>query len=72
MSRLLLFKKNINQNYAVEGDLRKEITLNIKRLQEIGSYRGLRHKGLYLLGDNEQKQTLERARGLEKLVVPLR
>ena len=28
----------------VEGELRKEITLNIKRLQEIGSYRGLRHK----------------------------
>jgi small subunit ribosomal protein S13 len=31
-------------NYSVEGDLRKEITLNIKRLQEIGSYRGMRHK----------------------------
>lgn len=30
--------------YVVEGDLRKEITLNIKRLQEIGSYRGTRHK----------------------------
>ena len=31
-------------DYKVEGDLRKEIMLNIKRLQEIGSYRGLRHK----------------------------
>ncbi len=31
-------------NYATEGDLRKEIMLNIKRLQDIGSYRGLRHK----------------------------
>lgn len=31
-------------NYMVEGDLRKEITLNIKRLMEIGSYRGVRHK----------------------------
>jgi len=31
-------------NYKVEGELRKEIMLNIKRLQEIGSYRGLRHK----------------------------
>lgn len=30
--------------YTVEGDLRKEITLNIKRLQEISCYRGLRHK----------------------------
>jgi small subunit ribosomal protein S13 len=37
-------QKFITQNYKVEGELRKEITLNIKRLQEIGSYRGLRHK----------------------------
>lgn len=35
------------QKYMVEGDLRKKITLDIKRLKEIGSYRGLRHhKGL--------------------------
>lgn len=32
------------QKYVVEGDLHKERTLNIKRLQEIGSYRGLRHR----------------------------
>ena len=37
-------QKEITNNYRVEGDLRKEITLNIRRLQEIGSYRGLRHK----------------------------
>ena len=37
-------QKEISVNYAVEGELRKEITMNIKRLQEIGSYRGLRHK----------------------------
>jgi small subunit ribosomal protein S13 len=37
-------QKEIADNYRVEGELRKEITLNIKRLQEIGSYRGLRHK----------------------------
>jgi small subunit ribosomal protein S13 len=37
-------QKNINQFFKVEGELRKEITMNIKRLQEIGSYRGLRHK----------------------------
>lgn len=34
----------IAQKIRIEGDLRKEITLNIKRLQEIMSYRGLRHK----------------------------
>ena len=37
-------QKLISRSYAVEGDLRKEIMLNIKRLQDIGSYRGLRHK----------------------------
>lgn len=37
-------QKEISTNYAVEGELRKEIMMNIKRLQEIGSYRGLRHK----------------------------
>ncbi len=34
----------INTNYKVEGDLRREISQNIKRLQEIGCYRGLRHR----------------------------
>jgi len=34
----------INQNFKVEGDLRRETQLNIKRLIEIGSYRGLRHR----------------------------
>lgn len=34
----------IDHEYRVEGDLRKEIDLNIKRLIEIGSYRGLRHR----------------------------
>jgi len=37
-------QKEISSNYLAEGELRKEITNNIKRLQEIGSYRGLRHK----------------------------
>lgn len=37
-------QKQITAAYRVEGELRKEITLNIKRLQEINSYRGLRHK----------------------------
>ena len=34
----------INQNYKVEGDLRREVQMNIKRLIEIGCYRGLRHR----------------------------
>lgn len=40
-------QKEVSSNYVAEGDLRKEIRLNIKRLQDIGSYRGMRHrKGL--------------------------
>ena len=34
----------ITSNYQIEGDLRREVQLNIKRLMEIGSYRGLRHR----------------------------
>ncbi|GBD98753.1 30S ribosomal protein S13 [bacterium BMS3Abin07] len=34
----------IDKNYRVEGDLRREISMNIKRLRDIGCYRGLRHR----------------------------
>lgn len=34
----------INKNLIVEGDLRRDVALNIKRLVEIGSYRGIRHR----------------------------
>ena len=41
----------IDRTQVVEGDLRREIALNIKRLQEIGCYRGIRHrKGLPVRG----------------------
>ena len=44
-------RKIIEQEYDVEGDLRREVSLNIKRLQEIGCYRGIRHrKGLPVRG----------------------
>ncbi len=37
-------REYISQNLTVEGDLRREVQMNIKRLMEIGSYRGLRHR----------------------------
>lgn len=37
-------REYIDKNLKVEGDLRREVSLNIKRLMEIGSYRGLRHR----------------------------
>ena len=39
-----LLRETIEGNYAVEGDLRREVAMNIKRLNEIGCYRGLRHR----------------------------
>ena len=42
--QLVALRDYIEGNYKVEGDLRREVAMNIKRLQEIGSYRGLRHR----------------------------
>ncbi len=39
-----VIRKEIETNYKVEGDLRREVTSNIKRLMDIGCYRGLRHR----------------------------
>ena len=47
--------------YKTEGDLRREVSLNIKRLQEIGSYRGMRHrKGLPTRGQNTRNNARTR------------
>ena len=51
----------IEKDYMVEGDLRREIALNIKRLQEIGCYRGIRHrKGLPVRGQNTKNNARTR------------
>ena len=39
-----LLRETIEHNYIIEGDLRRETAMNIKRLNEIGCYRGLRHR----------------------------
>ncbi|MBF0409867.1 MAG: 30S ribosomal protein S13 [Candidatus Riflebacteria bacterium] len=46
-----LIKQTIDHDYRVEGDLRREVAMSIKRLMDIGCYRGLRHrKGLPVRG----------------------
>jgi small subunit ribosomal protein S13 len=48
-------REAIERDYVVEGDLRRDVALNIKRLVEIGSYRGLRHrKGLPVRGQRSK------------------
>ena len=43
-AEVLAIREHIDATYTVEGDLRREISLNIKRLTEIGCYRGIRHR----------------------------
>ena len=58
----------INADYTVEGDLRREIAMNIKRLQEIGCYRGIRHrKGLPVRGQKTKTNARTR-KGPKKTV----
>lgn len=62
----------IDKNFKVEGDLREEINENIKRLKEIGSYRGIRHiKGLPVRGQRT-KSNARTKRGKRKTVGALR
>ena len=43
-SEVMQIRETIDGDYVVEGDLRREIAMNIKRLMDLGSYRGLRHR----------------------------
>lgn len=54
-------REYIDKNIKVEGDLRRDITLSIKRLIEIGCYRGIRHrKGLPVRGQNTKQNARTR------------
>jgi small subunit ribosomal protein S13 len=58
----------IDRRYKVEGDLRREVALNIKRLQEIGSYRGLRHRRNLPLRGQRTKTNARQRRGPKRTV----
>ena len=63
-----LLRDYIDKNIKVEGDLRREVSLNIKRLVEIGCYRGVRHrKGLPVRGQST-KQNARTRKGPKKPV----
>ena len=64
-------REEIGGNYKVEGDLRREVALNIKRLIEVGTYRGLRHRrGLPVRG--QRTRTNARCRKGPKKTVGIR
>lgn len=63
-----LLRTYVNEHIKVEGDLRREVALNIKRLSEIGSYRGMRHRrGLPVRG--QQTKTNARTRKGKKKTI---
>ena len=43
-AEILQIRETIDRDYMVEGDLRREVSMNIKRLMDLGCYRGLRHR----------------------------
>jgi small subunit ribosomal protein S13 len=50
-NEVIQIRETIDRDYVVEGDLRREVAMNIKRLMDLGTYRGLRHrKGLPVRG----------------------
>ncbi len=63
-----LIRKVINENYKVEGELRSSVQLNIKRLMDIGCYRGVRHRlGLPVRGQSTKNNARTR-KGRKKTV----
>jgi small subunit ribosomal protein S13 len=67
-SEVSKLREVIDRNYRVEGDLRREVAMNVKRLQEIGCYRGVRHrKNLPVRGQRTRTNARQR-RGTRRTV----
>src|SRR6266542_616262 len=58
----------VDRRYKVEGDLRREVALNIKRLVEIGSYRGVRHRRNLPVRGQRTKTNARQRRGRKRTV----
>ena len=65
-------QKEVSAHYMTEGDLRKDIRLHIKRLQDIGSYRGLRHKKSLPTRGQRTKTNARTRKGPRKAAVALK
>lgn len=61
-------RKIIDSEYLVEGDLRREVSMNIKRLMEIGSYRGIRHRRSLPVRGQKTKTNARTRKGPKKTV----
>jgi small subunit ribosomal protein S13 len=63
-----LIREYISKNIIVEGDLRRDVQMNIKRLMEIGSYRGLRHRRNLPVRGQRTKTNARTRKGIKKTV----
>jgi small subunit ribosomal protein S13 len=61
-------RESISKNYKVEGDLRREVQMNIKRLVEIGCYRGMRHRRNLPAHGQRTRTNARTAKGPKKTV----
>lgn len=67
-SDVAAIREYIGKNYTVEGDLRREVQMSIKRLIEIGSYRGLRHRRNLPVRGQRTKTNARTRKGVKKTV----
>jgi small subunit ribosomal protein S13 len=67
-SEIAALREIIDRNYRVEGDLRREVQMNIKRLVEIGCYRGLRHRRNLPVHGQRTRTNARTKRGPKKTV----
>lgn len=66
--QIISIRKVLNNNYELEGDLRRSETLSIKRLMEIGSYRGRRHRLNLPLRGQRTRTNARTGRGTKKTI----
>ena len=67
-SEVMRLRQIIDRNHTVEGDLRREVAMNIKRLTEIGCYRGLRHRRHLPVRGQRTKTNARTRKGPKKTV----
>jgi small subunit ribosomal protein S13 len=63
-----VLRELVEKQYSVEGDLRREVSLNIKRLTEIGAYRGLRHRRSLPTRGQRTRTNARTRKGIKKTV----
>nr|YP_009398104.1 ribosomal protein S13 [Gredgaria maugeana]ARW67290.1 ribosomal protein S13 [Gredgaria maugeana] len=66
--QIISIRHTLNQNYQLEGDLRRSETINIKRLMEIGCYRGRRHRNHLPLRGQRTRTNARTGRGIKKTI----